>query len=476
MIQPQTHPRIAQTENTSGGFVLIAVMILTFFVIAAGTVTAQLASSNLRAANIETYRVNAQFAVDAGADESVYEVNKALINNTSWTGTGTEKTVSDQPSFKTTYIADVDDVIINGEDRKILTVIGKTYSPKTASTPISSRTYTVTLRPIEAGDFSVVTGVGGLVMENSARIVGGSVFVNGTITMSNSSQIGLSNAPVDVFAAHQSCPLGGGSGYPTQCGSGNGEPISISNPAWIYGDVSAQNQTNGSRMSNGGLIPNQSVAPKALPVHDRSAQKAAVINDAAHQLSGASASCTTNGGTKTWLANTKITGNVTISKSCTVTVEGDIWITGGVTMAQSGTLKVKNGLTVPPVIMVDSTVNANNSATFASNNGSPKIGFRVITYKNSLDNPDVVPTGSDLYSSSSLETVNLAQTSSGPNTEFYAKWSLVNIGNSGGIGAVTGQTIKLNNSAAITFGTKIVGLPSIMAWVIESYRRDYTPL
>ena len=145
-------------------------------------------------------------------------------------------------------------------------------------------------------------------------------------------------------------------------------------------------------------------------------------------------------------------------------------------MAQSGTLKVKNGLTVPPVIMVDSTVNANNSATFASNNGSPKIGFRVITYKNSLNNPDVVPTGSDLYSSSSLETVNLAQTSSGPNTEFYAKWSLVNIGNSGGIGAVTGQTIKLNNSAAITFGTKIVGLPSIMAWVIESYRRDYTPL
>ncbi|MFZ2494199.1 MAG: hypothetical protein WAW60_00300 [Candidatus Saccharimonadales bacterium] len=465
-----------RSSNEQNGFVLIAVMILTFFVIMAGTVTAQLASSNLRAANIETFRVNAQFAADAGADWTAHKVNDALFNNYSWSGTGSEITVSDQSNFKTTFISTVTDSTISGQQIKIIKVTGKTYSPKTKSTPVSTRTYLVTLKPIEAGDFAVVTGVGGLIMENSAKIVGGSVFVNGKITMTGSSQIGLSNAPVEVFSAHLSCPLGGGPGYPIQCGAGNGEPISISNPAWIYGDVSAQNQTNGARMSNGGLQVGATVAPKALPVHDRTAQKNAVINDAAHQLSGASASCTTNNGTKTWPANTKITGNVTINKSCVVTVLGDIWITGSLTMAQSGTLKVNTGLTTAPVLMVDDTVDARNSAQFASNNSNPKTGFRVISYKNNLNDPDTVPAGSDLFTSSSIQSISLSQTSGGPNTEFYAKYSLVNIGNSGGIGAVTGQTIRLNNSAAVTFGTKIVGMPTIMAWVIESYSRDYTPL
>ena len=467
---------MTNTSYNQNGFVLIAVMILTFFVIMAGTVTAQLASSNLRTANIETFRVNAQFAADAGADWSARKINDALFNGYTWNGTGSEVTVSDQASFKTTFISTVTDTTIDGQQHKTIKVTGKTYSPKTKTVPVSTRTYLVTMKPIEAGDFAVVTGVGGLIMENSAKIVGGSVFVNGKITMSGSSQIGLSNAPVDVFSAHLSCPIGGGPGYPTQCGPGNGEPISISNPAWIYGNVHAQNQTTGARMSNGGLQTGATVAPKSLPVHDRTAQKNAVVSDAAHQLTGAAASCTTNGGTKTWLANTKITGDVTVNKSCTVTVNGDVWITGSITMAQSGTIKVAAGLSTPPVLMVDDIVDAGNSSQFASNTNTPKTGFRVISYKNSLNNADATPTGSDLYNSSSITSISLTQTSGGPNTEFYAKYSLVNIGNSGGIGAVTGQTIKLNNSAAVTFGTKVLGMPTIVAWVIDSYRRDYTPL
>lgn len=468
----------SRSNSASNGFVLVAVMLLTFFVIIAATVTAQLASSNLRAANIETYRVNAQFATDAGADLAVYEINHGLSTGIPWTGTGgSEVIVADEPSYKTTYKATVSDETINGLARKRLIVTGKTYSPKTSTVPVSSRTYQIIVRPIEAGDFSVVTGVGGLVMQNSSKIIGGSVFVNGTITMTGSSQIGLINNPVDVLTAHQSCPLGGGVGYPSQCGAGNGEPISISNPAWIYGEVRAQNQTTGSRMSNTGLVAGVSVTPQALPTHDRTAQKSNVpAGDPTRNITGASASCTTNGGSKTWLANTKITGNVTVNKSCVVTVVGDIWITGNLDLSQSGTIKVINGTTVPPVLMVDGTVTAANSSTFASTTTGTPIGFRVITYKNSLNNPDATPTGTDLFNSSSIETITIAQTSSGPNTEFYAKWSKVAIGNSGGIGAVTGQTIHLSNSAAITFGAKVGGLPTIVGWIIESYRRDYTPL
>ncbi|MEO5691410.1 MAG: hypothetical protein ABIQ64_04440 [Candidatus Saccharimonadales bacterium] len=457
------------------GFILVTIMLLTAFVFVVSLATSQLAVNNLRAANLESFRVNAQFAADAGADMAMYDINQGLVSGTEWFGTGgTEITVADEASYKTTYKATVTNQTINGLSRKVLKVTGKTYSPKTSTPAVSSRTYTMLARPVEAGDFSVVTGVGGLVMQNSSKIIGGSVFVNGTITMTGSSQIGLTNSPVDVSVAHQSCPIGGGAGYPTQCSSGNGQPISISNPAWIYGEVKAQNQTNGSRMSNTGLVANSTVAPLALPTHDRAAQKSAI--NVANNLTGASASCTTNGGTKTWNANTKITGNVTVNKTCTVTVLGDVWITGDVSMSQSGTIKPSNILVTPPVIMVDGTVSLANSSAFASTTVSSPVGFRVITYKNSLNDPDVVPSGVDLFNSSSIETITLAQSSSGPNTEFYAKWSKVGIGNGGGVGAVTGQTIQLSNSASITFGAKVSGVPSIKGWVLESYRRDYTPL
>ncbi len=465
--------KIKNTEQA--GFILVTIMLLTAFVFVVSLATSQLAVNNLRAANLESFRVNAQFAADAGADMSMYNINQGLVSGTEWFGTGaTEITVADEASYKTTYKSTVTNQTINGLNRKVLKVTGKTYSPKTSSTAASTRTYTMTVRPVEAGDFSVVTGVGGLFMENSAKIIGGSVFVNGTITMTGSSQIGLTNAPVDVFTAHQSCPIGGGASYPTQCGSGNGQPISISNPAWIYGEVRAQNQTNGARMSNTGLVANSTVAPLALPTHDRAAQKAAI--NAANNRTGADASCTTNGGSKTWAANTKITGDVIVNKSCTVTVQGDIWITGTIDMSQSGTVRPMNGVSTAPVIMVDGAVSMANSSTFASTTTGSTLGFRVITYSNSLNNPDTTPTGQDLYNSSQIETIATLQTASGPNTEFYAKWSKISVGNSGGIGAVTGQTIRLHNSASITFGAKVGGVPTIMGWVLESYRRDYTPL
>ena len=462
-----------QVSAKDNGFILVTIMLLTAFVFVVSLSTSQLAVSNLRAANLETFRINAQFAADAGADISLYNINQGLASGTEWTGTGgSEVTVADETSYKTTYKATVTNTEINNLDRKILKVTGRTYSPKTSATAVSSRTYTIIVRPIEAVDFSVVTGVGGLVMENSAKVIGGSVFVNGTITMTGSSQIGLTNAPVSVFAAHQNCPLGGGATYPQQCGSGNGEPITISNPAWIYGEVRAQNQTTGARMSNTGLVANSTVAPLTLPVHDRAAQKSAATNN----MTAADASCTSNSGTKIWPANTKITGDVTVSRACTVTVEGDVWITGNVSMLQSGTVKPLNTLTTPPSVMIDGSLTMQNSSTFASTTAATPIGFKVISYKNSLNNPDSVPTGQDLYNSTQIETIALTQTASAPNTEFYSKWSKVSIGNSGGIGAVTGQSIRLHNSASITFGAKVGGLPTIMGWIIESYRRDYTPL
>src|SRR5207244_1796990 len=98
------------------------------------------------------------------------------------------------------------------------------------------------------------------------------------------------------------------------------QPISLNNAAHIYGKVTATNQTSGSGMTSPGL-QSGTVDPEPLPTYDRAAQKAAVANT----ITGAAASCSGNGSTKIWPANTKIIGNVSVSNKCKVTVEGDVW-------------------------------------------------------------------------------------------------------------------------------------------------------
>jgi hypothetical protein len=450
-------------RNQPRGFVLVALMVTMFFVMSAGIVTAQLGLSNLQVATLEYDRLNAQFAADAGLDDGIQQLNQ----NGSWAGSGGEVTLNTTADYKTTYssnlVSDTDPYV------KYLDVTGKTYAPASSASAKVTRKYRVQLRGVSGGTFSVVTGVGGLYMSNSAKIVGGNVFVNGEISLSNSAQIGLTTSPVDVKAAHANCPVPANSTYPRVCNSGeNGQPISISNNAKIYGQVQATNQTSGSGMSNPGLVAG-SVTPSALPSHDRSAQVSAV----ATTITGAAASCSS--GSRTWAANTKITGDVSISNTCSVTVNGDVWITGKLTVSNSGTLTVGGSLTSPPVIMIDGQngLSLSNSATLASN--AVPVGFRIVTYWSAAGcSPgcsDV--TGTDLYNSRNTTTISLSNNAAGPQTEFYARWSRVTINNSGNIGALVGQTVQLSNSGAITFGTSVTGVGGISAWVVQSYKRTF---
>jgi hypothetical protein len=101
-------------------------------------------------------------------------------------------------------------------------------------------------------------------------------------------------------------------------------------------------------------------------------------------------------------------------------------------------------------------------------------GFRVITYASTAScSPDCVSvTGTDLYNSSNLVTIDIDNGFSGANTEFYARWSKVTAGNSGSIGALVGQSIEMKNSLAVTFGTSVTGFGDTL-WVIDTYRRDF---
>ncbi len=447
------------------GFLLVALLFTSTFIMVVGLVTAQLALSNLQLATTELYRVNTQFAADAGLDHAIQNLNA----NGSWAGSS-ELTLLEDANTKVTFQA----TVVNDTDplKKFINVTARTYAPKTNSTPRIQRKFQVELRGVSGGTYSVVTGVGGLIMANSSKIVGGDVYVNGEITMSNTSQIGLTSSPVTVKAAHQNCPNPADATYPRVCNAGeNGQPITLTNSAKIYGEVKATNQTNGASMSNPGLVAG-GAAPAALPSHDRTGLTSAITSE----QTGTIASCSS--GAKTWPANLKITGDVTISNTCKVTVEGNVWITGNLSVQNSAEIIVKNGLTTSPTLMIDGSSGAKftNSAKLKSNMNSPDpIGFRVVTYwSQAACSPNCSNvTGTDLYNSRNSTTIELTNGSSGPQTEFYARWSRVSISNGGNIGALVGQTVEIKNSGTITFGTSVTGTGGAAAWVVESYKRTF---
>ena len=130
------------------------------------------------------------------------------------------------------------------------------------------------------------------------------------------------------------------------------------------------------------------------------------------------------------------------------------------------------GATVPN-IMVDGATGAtfSNSAQLVSN--ASGTGFEVFSFwSNSGCSPDCVTlTGTDLYNSRAVTTINLQQSSSAPNTIFYAYWSQIQIGNSGQIGALIGQTIQMSNTGTLTFGAAaMIGGPTI--YVVQGYRKQ----
>jgi hypothetical protein len=450
------------SRNEHGSIILVFIITLPVLILMALYYT-NLALTSFQVGRQDQLHTEAQLAADAGADYGVEQ----LSQNNNWTGTGSEVTLHSDSKLHTTFT----DSVSGDSNSKTIAVTGRTYWPASSTTATRSVSIDVNLYPVTSGNFSIVTGAGGLIMSNSSKIVSGNVFINGQISMSNSAQIGLSTNPVNVQVADQACPNPADATYPRVCNSGeNGQPIAISSPAHIYGTVTATNQTNGSNMSNTGLVANGSVSPLTLPTYDRAAQKTAATNN----MTAAAASCSGNQ-TVTWPANTKITGNVTVSNSkCTVIIQGNVWITGSLSVSNGAQLDISNSVgTTLPNIMVDGSGGITFSQSSAVVRNSSNTGAEFYTfYSKASCSPDCSSvTGTDLASSRTVTTISLNNSASAASSVFYAYWSQVSLGNSGQIGAVIGQTIQMSNTAAITFGSS-TGVAGNTVWVIKGYHRQ----
>ena len=459
---------IKNIRTSNSGFILPLFLITTLMISIIIMTIATTANTDYRLATRETYKVGAQFAADAGLDKALID----LTANGSWTGSGGEVTVLNDGKMKTTYST----TLIDGAttDKKVLSVVAKTYSPSTATSPKITRKYEMDIQAVTSGTgpSSVVTGVGGLTLNSNAKISGGDVVVNGKITLSNNAQIGLSTNPVNVRVAHASCPTPATLEYPRVCASGeNGQPITMGTNSKIYGNVQATNQTNGTNMTNPGLIAGSTFAPISLPTYDRDAQKAAVTST----KTPAQAAC--SGGTATWQANLKINGNVTLGNNCTITIEGNVWITGRVQMGNNSKFKVAGSAgTTRPTMMIDGQygLDFGNNAQIQPN--ASGTGLQVITFWSeaacSPDCSDV--TGTDLFNSQDDVTIELSNNGNAANTVLWARWTQVNVSNNGALGAVTGQTVALGNNAVINFTASVPGSNNLITtWVKRGYMRVY---
>jgi hypothetical protein len=421
-------------------------------------------------------------AADAGIDQALALINTKGIESLKDSELN-EVELLNTTKFKTTYQKSIQ--VGTKESERTLTVIGRTYAPANSTKVASYRRYKVDIKAVTTGNApaSVVSGVGGLVLNGNSKITGGDVIVNGTVTVNNNAQIGLSTNPINLRAAHQSCPISYNSSYPRVCSTGeNGQPITAN--GLIYANVQAQNQTNGSNMYSPGLT-SSFFSPVTVPKYDRTSQKSKTTTT----YSSTSSQINCSGNTANWPANIKITGDVSINNNCTITINGNVWITGKLVLGNGTILKVADSLVARPTIMIDGKLGlffGNNSLIKNNSSGlgilfvtswwntdtATNGGFNCGGIADPLDCSSV--TGYALYTSQNTKTIDFSNNASAPNSILESSWTKTFISNNGQLGAVSGQTVELGNNAVINFTSYVPGSDNlIVTWAKRGYMRVY---
>jgi Tfp pilus assembly protein PilX len=166
-----------QTSDERGTILLVFVITLPFLILLAIYYT-QTSLVSFRTARQDQLRTAAQLSADAGADLGVLRISQ----DNAWAGTTGEVELSNDTRTKTTYEVSV---ASNAGNTKTMTVTGRSYSPVTSTTPAKRVKVFVDMRPISSGDFGIISGQGGLIMVNNSKVVGGDVFINGEVKLSN---------------------------------------------------------------------------------------------------------------------------------------------------------------------------------------------------------------------------------------------------------------------------------------------------
>jgi len=148
----------------------------------------------------------------------------------------------------------------------------------------------------------------------------------------------------------------------------------------------------------------------------------------------------------------KITCNVSISGSPTVTLNGSVWVTGNISFTNSPVIRVGAGLGNKSVVMIadnpanrttSSAISLRNSSSFYGS-GSPGSFIFLISMNNSAE------------LAGDEEAIEMDNSANGGALVLYAPHGLVAINNSASMKEVTAYKIRSRNSAQVIYDTGLV--------------------
>jgi Tfp pilus assembly protein PilX len=452
-----------RAEQTQQGSFLVAALVMIVVLTGIGIALASLASAQYSHTVREGFAQNAVLVAEAGIEQSVHQLNV----DDDFAGYATPQVYfSNSTQGKGVFTTAV---TTNADDSKTLIATGQVYRNSGDSQPYITRKFRVTVVGTTGTGYSVFSGPGGLILDGNSRIVNSAVYVGGKLQLNNNSSIGTDSNPLEVDVANQACPSGSDPGptYPQVCTDGN-QPISFSSNSRIYGTVCATGQTSvpSGNVQTGdggaGFKPGCVAPPVEQPTYDRQAQIDAVATTASDSTNPYKC--------KTWPANFKLVGNVSIGGNCNTTISGNVYITGNLDIGGNATLRVADSAGSNwPVIIVDGTITTSGNVDMIANaSGS---GLHFISYKNATGDPGATVTGTALKQSQGIQTITLNGNGNMPGMIFVANWSKVYLGGNGQMGAVGGQTVELNGNGTVIFGTELSS--GSKTWAITSYQRVY---
>ena len=465
--------KLHNLKQSQSGVVLVTIILLGMILTFVGMSLAEVAVKHYRRTTDKVFDANATLVAEAGIERSVYALNQ----DNAFTGYDTEQEFfNNSTQGRGTYQTEV---TTGDGNEKLIISTGRVYGIGGRSDEIvSTRKIRVSLVGTTSAGYSVYTGPGGLILGGSANITNSEIYVNGYIDISGSAQVGTNTKPLSVNVANRRCPLGATPGptYPMVCaGSGKDPIIFTGTNAQIYGSVCATGQTDSTGISGGstgaGLIPG-CITPANItqPPYDRTAHIDKMVPLSGYASTNSTYACS-GSQKKTWPANLRLNGDVTIGSSCKITLSGDVYVTGDFTLKGSAQLIAANDLTEPPVIVVDGKIDIGGSGGLIANNLG--VGLRFISFKSAAacEASCSSLSGNDLYNSQNLETINVNGNANLAGMIFQAYWGKATISGSGNIGSVIGQTVDLSGSGTIVFGLSLSS--GVSTWTIRSYQQIF---
>ncbi len=165
--------------GSEDGMIMVAIISIIIFLGIIMTGMFSLAGANLNRAKGRIYGLESQYAAESGADTAIAAFNGG---NDTYTGTTSEVEVLNASNYKATYTVAV--TAGSSSKEKILTAVGRVYTPKTAATAAFKRTIRVTAQRSSTEVASGMTARNIIYIESGVKnIEARDVYANGFIQM-----------------------------------------------------------------------------------------------------------------------------------------------------------------------------------------------------------------------------------------------------------------------------------------------------